>query len=164
MARLQEYTKKRNFKRTPEPPADSSSTREKGPANNRKLRFVIQKHNASRLHYDFRLENKDGVLKSWAVPKGISLDPSIKRLALMVEDHPGSYIHFEGRIPKGNYGAGEVIVWDTGKYESEEDIDLQLNRGKAKFRLFGDKLNGAFLSGQDQKQTRKSMALDKGRG
>src|SRR5919197_5465666 len=135
MAGLSEYKRKRNFRNTPEPTGERSS---RGSVR-RDLRFVVQKHAASRLHYDFRLENKDGVLKSWAVPKGVSLDPSVKRLAVMTEDHPGDYIDFEGRIPEGNYGAGDVIVWDTGHYETDVDIEEQLKKGKAKFTLFGEK-------------------------
>jgi bifunctional non-homologous end joining protein LigD len=142
---LNEYRRKRRFARTPEPPGKTG--RMAGA-----LRFVVQKHAASRLHYDFRLE-LDGVLKSWAVPKGPSLDPADKRLAVQVEDHPVDYQHFEGLIPAGNYGAGSVIVWDRGTYlaegsESRPDCERRtregLVRGRLTFRLDGQKLHGDF--------------------
>ena len=111
----------------------------------RKPVFVIQKHDASSLHYDFRLE-VDGVMKSWAVPKGPSLDPADKRLAMEVDDHPMSWNEFEGRIPKGSYGAGTVIVWDRGTYanEREETMAEALDAGRATFRLEGEKLRGSW--------------------
>jgi bifunctional non-homologous end joining protein LigD len=105
---------------------------------------VVQKHDASRLHYDFRLESEDGVLKSWAVPKGPSMSPDTKRLAVMVEDHPFDYLHFEGTIPRGNYGAGTVIVWDTGSYAVKEPLLKQLESGKVSVELYGNKLKGLF--------------------
>jgi len=142
---LVKYLKKRNFNSTSEPLGGKTSIR--------RLKFVVQKHAASHLHYDFRLE-MEGVLKSWAVPKGPSMDPKIKRLAMMVEDHPFDYRKFEGTIPAGNYGAGTVIVWDEGTYESSEvegkkdehDTNLrhQLHKGKIKFKLYGQKLKGEF--------------------
>ncbi len=133
---LEEYGRKRKFQQTPEPPPQV----EDKPGN----RFVVQKHHASRLHYDFRLE-MDGVLKSWAVPKGPSLDPADKRLAMQVEDHPVSYFHFEGTIPENNYGAGTVMVWDTGTWEPSGDAHTMLAKGDLKFRLFGKKLKGEFV-------------------
>src|SRR2546423_9043954 len=105
--------------------------------------FVIQKHDATSLHYDFRLE-VDGVLKSWAVPKGPSTDPRDKRLAMQVEDHPLSYGDFEGVIPEGQYGAGPVIVWDTGPYRAEEALGETLKQGRASFWLEGKKVRGGY--------------------
>ena len=123
---LDEYKRKRNFKVTPEP--DGNKKDEKTSISNNhnlprpKPRFVVQKHEATRLHYDFRLESlAENVLLSWAVPKGPSLDPSKKRLAIQTEDHPVDYLLFEGIIPKGNYGAGTVIVWDTGAYSIQRN-------------------------------------------
>jgi bifunctional non-homologous end joining protein LigD len=153
---LSVYKKKRRFDKTPEPKGKEKSSRGL-------LRFVIQKHDASHLHYDFRLE-MDGVLKSWAVPKGPSLNPADKRLAMMVEDHPFEYRNFEGIIPEGNYGGGTVIVWDEGTYEPLESKGLnrkeqeklllkQLHEGNLKFILHGKKLNGEF-----------ALFLMKGRG
>src|ERR671915_680006 len=137
---IDEYNRKRDFVRTPEPRGTAKQSRV-----DNKGRFVVQKHDATRLHYDFRLEDKkEGVLKSWAVPKGVSLDPKIKRLAMLTEDHPLDYLLFEGIIPEGSYGAGTVIVWDTGTYETEEDISEQFNKGKIGFTLYGQKLRGRF--------------------
>lgn len=140
-AKLASYRRKRKFASTREP---RGAVRKSGT----QLRFVVQKHRASHLHYDFRLE-ADGVLKSWAVPKGPSLDPHQKRLAIRVEDHPYEYRNFEGTIPKGHYGAGEVIVWDRGTYreahESSEAAVLKgLRRGALSVLLRGKKLRGEF--------------------
>jgi bifunctional non-homologous end joining protein LigD len=143
---LEKYNEKRDFNKTAEPKSGKSSDKNK-------LLFVIQKHDASRLHYDFRLE-MEGVLKSWAVPKGPSTDPKTKRLAMMVEDHPFDYRTFEGIIPKGEYGGGTVIVWDQGTYEPIEKIKgkkaqekhllEQLKSGSLKIKLHGEKLEGEF--------------------
>lgn len=143
---LDKYREKRSEDKTPEPFG--------GKGTGKELRFVVQKHDASHLHYDFRLE-MDGVLKSWAVPKGPSLDPDVKRLAMMVEDHPYDYRDFEGIIPKGQYGGGTVIVWDEGTYEAadpvvgdfkkqEKNLLHQLHSGKLKIKLNGEKLKGEF--------------------
>ena len=139
------YKKKRNFSDTPEPAGKLKSSASK-------LSFVVQRHKATRLHYDFRLE-LDGVLKSWAVPKGPSLNPKDKRLAMMVEDHPYDYKDFAGVIPKGNYGAGIVEIWDKGYYSdlensekktAEKNLRAGLKSGNLKVRLFGKKLRGEF--------------------
>ncbi|WP_153796522.1 non-homologous end-joining DNA ligase [Foetidibacter luteolus] len=142
---LSGYKKKRSFNSTPEPTG--------GKGDGTHLVFVVQKHDATRLHYDFRLE-MNGVLKSWAVPKGPSTDPSVKRLAMMVEDHPYDYKNFEGIIPKGNYGAGTVIVWDEGVYEplepaatkkeNEKLLLKELKAGSVKIRMLGKKLKGEY--------------------
>jgi bifunctional non-homologous end joining protein LigD len=140
---LEEYNAKRDFKKTPEPSVPRSSAPRR--TNKEALRFVIQKHKASKLHYDFRLEIPDGVLLSWAVPKGPSLDSRQKRLAVETEDHPLDYIDFEGVIPEGNYGAGTVIVWDTGTYTTERDVRQQFRDGKISFALSGKKIKGSFV-------------------
>ena len=140
---LKEYNEKRDFKKTPEPSGPRSSSPRR--TNKEALRFVIQKHEASKLHYDFRLETPDGVLLSWAVPKGPSLDPRQKRLAVETEDHPLDYIDFEGVIPEGNYGAGTVIVWDSGTYTTEGDVRQQFSDGKISFALSGKKIKGSFV-------------------
>ena len=142
---LKLYNEKRNFKETSEPAGKVKKSASK-------LIFVIQRHKASRLHYDFRLE-LDGVLKSWAVPKGPSLNPKDKRLAMMVEDHPYDYKDFAGIIPEGNYGAGIVEIWDNGTYadlensareKAEKALRAGLKAGNLKFQLFGKKLKGEF--------------------
>lgn len=143
---LEKYEEKRDFSKTSEPKSGKSQDKDK-------LHFVIQKHDASRLHYDFRLELQ-GVLKSWAVPKGPSTDPKVKRLAIMVEDHPYDYLSFEGIIPQGEYGGGTVIVWDEGTYEPIEEIKgkkarekhllKQLKDGSLKIKLHGKKLEGEY--------------------
>jgi bifunctional non-homologous end joining protein LigD len=132
---------KRDFTFTLEPPPSKSK-------DEKEMRFVVQRHEASHLHYDFRLE-MDGVLKSWAIPKGPSLNSKDKRLAIRVEDHPCDYIHFEGEIPEGNYGAGTVSIFDEGTYESIENKPQKslleaLKDGDLKFRLNGNILKGAF--------------------
>lgn len=134
---LDEYNNKRNFTITSEPQHTDA------PANPNALQFVVQKHAARRLHYDFRLE-LNGTLKSWAVPKGPCLDPKVKRLAVQVEDHPLSYAGFEGIIPEGQYGAGQVIVWDKGSWQTEGDALTAYNKGKLTFTLNGDKLKGSW--------------------
>lgn len=146
MSLLKEYKTKRDFSKTSEPLGKPEKIK-KG-----NLRFVVQKHAASHLHYDFRLE-MEGVLKSWAVPKGPSLNPEDKRLAVMVEDHPFDYRSFEGTIPEGSYGAGDVIVWDEGTYfspqaktqkENEKILLTELAEGNLHFILNGHKLKGEF--------------------
>lgn len=136
---LREYNKKRDFKKTKEP--GGKKTRKKST----ELIFVVQEHHARRLHYDFRLE-LEGVLKSWAVPKGPSLDPSDKRLAVQTEDHPLEYATFHGTIPQGEYGGGEVFIWDHGTWESEDEDPIKaLEKGHLKFKLSGKKLKGSFV-------------------
>lgn len=142
---LVKYIKKRDFTKTSEP-------KEKKGSSQSKLAFVVQRHKAARLHYDFRLQ-LHGVLKSWAVPKGPSMNPNDKRLAMMVEDHPYLYKNFHGIIPEGNYGAGIVEIWDQGYYSdlensdkktAEKKLETALKAGSLKFRLYGKKLKGEF--------------------
>ena len=174
MGKLEEYRRKRKFDRTPEPSGEpepavkpaSAGKRTRLPKPMPKLRlevrpadeygntFVVQKHSATRLHYDFRLAI-DGTLKSWAVPKGPSQSQADKRLAVQTEDHPLEYGNFEGKIPEGNYGAGTVMVWDRGTFVVEDDSSKpqaaaadalqQLERGDLKFNLNGEKLRGSFV-------------------
>ena len=153
-ANLKDYLEKRDFSRTPEPEG-------KGPRSSRDPIFVIQKHAASHLHYDFRLE-VDGVLKSWAIPKGPSTDPKDKRLAVPTEDHPMEYADFEGVIPEGEYGGGTVLVWDTGPYRNVTEkkgesipMDQAVAHGHVKVWLEGKKLKGGyaltrFRTGKDE--------------
>jgi len=162
---LASYKKKRSFNKTPEPEG-------KKKASDGILHFVVQKHAASHLHYDFRLE-MEGVLKSWAIPKGPSMNPQDKRLAMMVEDHPYDYKDFEGIIPEGNYGAGTVIVWDEGTYEpiesiekgkkAEKDLLSQLHKGSLKIRMHGKKLKGEFALVQTKGRGENSWLLIKHR-
>jgi len=136
---LEDYRRKRDFTRSPEPAGTARATRRV-----RTRAFCVQKHLASHLHYDFRLEH-NGVLLSWAVPKGPSIDPATRRLAMQVEDHPVEYGEFEGVIPDG-YGAGVVMLWDRGTWEPEvDDIDAALDKGDLKFRLDGYKLKGSWV-------------------
>src|SRR5688572_17118506 len=164
MASLTEYKKKRRFNKTPEPGPEKKRTKTG-------RMFVIQKHRATALHYDFRLE-LDGVLKSWAVPKGPSLDPKVKRLAMQVEDHPYDYRDFEGIIPEGNYGAGTVMIWDQGTYtpadssshdkkSMEAELGQQLRKGKIKIVLEGEKLKGLFALVKSSYQGNRSWLLMK---
>ena len=136
---LKEYARKRSFQQTPEPEPSTPGANAAGNF------FCVQRHHATRLHYDFRLE-VDGALVSWAVPKGPTLSPTEKRLAMHVEDHPLAYGNFEGNIPAGNYGAGSVMLWDRGTYDLLGDLPAkaQLERGDFKFRLHGQKLRGEF--------------------
>src|SRR5688572_16225813 len=133
-ARLKKYVAKRDFKRTAEPSdkAPSAQGKTQGKTKGKKLIFVVQKHAATRLHWDFRLEWQ-GTLRSWAVPKGPSLDPADKRLAVEVEDHPIAYARFEGDIPKGQYGGGHVDIWDNGTWEPVGDFTKQLSKGHLEF-------------------------------
>jgi len=137
--RLAEYNRKRRFDVTPEPPGRAGKKRA------RALAFVVQKHRASHLHYDFRIEH-EGVMLSWAVAKGPSLDPGVRRLAMMTEPHPMDYNDFEGVIPEGEYGGGTVMIWDRGTWEPESpDVDRALAKGDLKMRLHGRKLKGSWV-------------------
>jgi bifunctional non-homologous end joining protein LigD len=142
MTQLEEYNRKRDFTATPEPSGNQNASKRRSAASHA-LQFCIQKHDATRLHYDFRLE-LDGTLKSWAVPKGPSLDPKSRRLAVHVEDHPLDYASFEGNIPEGHYGAGDVIVWDRGVWIPIGDPAEGYRKGKLKFELEGEKLSGTW--------------------
>ena len=156
------YESRRIFEKTPEPKPGLRTT-------GNRLVFVVQKHSARALHYDLRLE-VEGMLKSWAVPKGPSLNPSVKRLAVLVEDHPLDYKDFEGLIPEGNYGAGSVIVWDRGFYhhpsvsdgkESERFLREGLKKGEMKFVLDGEKLKGEFVLVKTRKDEKSWLLLKK---
>jgi len=151
-SKLSKYKEKRHFDKTPEPEGRERSVE-------KRQIFVIQKHDASNLHYDFRIEI-DGVLKSWVIPKGPSLDPFIKRLAILTEDHPLEYADFEGIIPKDQYGGGIVIIWDKGNYENIKkdnfSITKSFERGRIEINLKGKKLKGGFalirIKGENGKQ------------
>ncbi len=159
MAKLEEYKRKRKFDRTPEPSGEPEPLGKRTRLPKPKLpqlevraeaehgdTFVVQKHRATRLHYDFRLAI-DGTLKSWAVPKGPSQSHADKRLAVQTEDHPLDYANFEGKIPEGNYGAGTVMVWDRGTFAVVGKLDAaeQIKKGEIKFSLSGEKLRGSFV-------------------
>jgi bifunctional non-homologous end joining protein LigD len=151
---LEEYRRKRDFSRTPEPSGDTPHTSE-GPTRF----FCVQKHLATQLHYDFRIEHH-GVLKSWAVPKGPSLDPDVKRFAVQTEDHPFDYGEFEGIIPDG-YGAGVVMLWDRGTWEPEvADVEAALTKGDLKLRLNGYKLKGSWALVRTRGFTRGGASAD----
>src|SRR5690242_16390498 len=140
---LERYREMRDFSITPEPSGSKSGA--KLARSGKRLRYYVQRHAATRLHYDFRLE-LEGVLKSWAVPKGPSLDPADKRLAMQTEDHPLDYGDFEGVIPEKQYGAGEVLLWDQGVWSSEDRDPLEaLRKGRLHFRLDGEKLRGSWV-------------------
>ncbi|MBD9467964.1 DNA ligase D [Pseudoxanthomonas sp. PXM01] len=149
---LQEYRRKRRFDRTPEPASDGRRVRGKRPI------FVVQLHHASHRHYDFRLQVGD-TLKSWAVPKGPSFDPDVKRLAAEVEDHPIDYADFEGDIPKGQYGGGHVATFDRGLWTTDGDAEAQLAKGHLRFRMFGDKLKGGWHLVRTHRQARQPQWL-----
>src|SRR5882757_3248834 len=155
---LKRYRQKRDFTKTPEPKGISAAKAG--------YRYLIQKHAATRLHYDFRLE-LDGVLKSWAVTRGPSLDPHDKRLAVEVEDHPVSYGSFEGIIPKGQYGGGTVMLWDEGSWEPIGDPHEDLEKGKLEFKLYGKRLTGEWtlvrMRDRDKNKGRHNWLLIKHR-
>ncbi len=160
-APLSEYNAKRDFTRTAEPAGTVPKARKKA------LQFVIQKHAASHLHFDFRLE-LDGVRKSWAVPKGPSLDPSVRRLAMEVEDHPISYNTFEGTIPQGEYGGGTVMLWDQGTYEADdgggaESLRRGYEKGELRFVMHGKRLKGGFVLARLRRPGRPQWLLIKRR-
>jgi bifunctional non-homologous end joining protein LigD len=160
-APLAEYNAKRDFTRTAEPAGKVPKAR------GRSLQFVIQKHEASHLHFDFRLE-LDGVMKSWAVPKGPSLDPTVRRLAMEVEDHPISYNSFEGTIPKGEYGGGTVMLWDRGTYEADdgggaESLRRGYEKGELRFVMHGKRLQGGCVLARLRRPGRPPWLLIKRR-
>lgn len=149
MNKLKEYQAKRKFNKTSEPKGEISGTVSR--------RFVVQEHHARNLHYDFRLE-MEGVLKSWAVPKGVPEEPGVKRLAVRVEDHPVDYIDFSGIIPEGEYGAGEVKIWDRGKWKP---VEGDLKKGSLKFILQGEKLKGEYALVRFKDSPRPAGEADK---
>jgi len=158
-ASLTEYRAKRDFRKTAEPAPEVPTPKHRRPI------FVVQEHHASKLHYDFRLEY-DGVLKSWAVPREPSMDPADKRLAVQVEDHPIPYARFEGTIPRGQYGAGEVHIWDRGTFElapGAATFGSGLAAGKVEFVLHGEKLKGRFTLVRMKDRGDKNWLLIKGR-
>ena len=161
MKKLKTYILKRNFSKSPEP-RDSTALGKN--YKTKRTIFVVQEHHATHLHYDFRLEI-DGVLKSWAIPKGPSMRPSEKRLAVEVEDHPLDYAKFHGTIPKDQYGAGEVYIWDKGTWQPEDDVHLGLKKGKLEFTLRGKKLKGRFIlvriNNQNQSQKHNWLLMKK---
>jgi DNA ligase D-like protein (predicted 3'-phosphoesterase) len=166
-AKLSEYERKRDFSKTAEPSGRKRARAKKGSKPRRKHpRFTIQKHSATSLHYDLRLE-VDGVLASWAVPKGPSLDPRDKRLAMRTEDHPMDYLEFEGVIPKGEYGGGPVIVWDRGVFQNISEtrsgkpmkLSEAIEKGDAKVFLLGEKIKGAYALVRTSKPGEKEQWL-----
>jgi bifunctional non-homologous end joining protein LigD len=151
---LEEYRKKRRFDVTTEP----AGKKVPAPRRRSSLAFVVQKHRATALHYDFRLE-WNGVMLSWAVPKGPSFDPAVKRLAMQVEDHPIEYNKFEGIIPEGEYGGGTVMIWDSGTWTPEDpDVDASLKKGELKFALDGKKLHGSWVLVRTRKRPGESRS------